>query len=97
MKTLKTFIASIGLIFPAAAFAQSAGDSAQSAGNSTYCTSLSHQYQKYVAGSNDKSGNEMPGEVAVAMGSCASSNVTWAIATLEKALTDERIKLPPRT
>jgi len=78
---------SLALAFPA--FAQSS--------DSTYCAALSHQYTKLVADPNaGKVHVATPADVAAAQSKCGSDPAS-AIPVLEKALTDHKVALPPRS
>jgi len=84
-------IIGLTLTFPVATAAQSGMTDA------TYCTELSHRYQKYISSDLDKRPRPAPANVSEAMSRCRSGDTASAIAVLEKALTDQRIALPPRT
>jgi hypothetical protein len=92
MKTLDTcLIVGMALAMPVAAFAQS------NTADATYCTELSHKYQKYVSSDQGKRPRPAPANVAEAMSKCQSGDTASAIPILEKALTDQKIALPPRS
>ena len=75
--------AAAALVMPLAASAQSAGDKA-------YCQSLAGVWRAYNGGMDPAA------DVAVAITHC-NSNPASAIPVIEKALTDDKIKLPSRT
>jgi hypothetical protein len=90
MKTLNTcLVAGVAFAMPTAVFAQS------NAADVNYCNSLSHEYQKYVSNDQDRRPRAAPANVSDAMSKCQSDTAT-AIPVLEKALTDQKITLPPR-
>jgi hypothetical protein len=70
--------------------------SAQSS-DSQYCAFLSHQYTRYVADPDSgKNHVEIPSDVAVAQAKC-DSDPKNAIPVLQKALTNRKISVSPRT
>ena len=82
-------LAGLSVALPSMASAQSS--------DSQYCAALSDQYTKYVADPNaGKSHVEVPSDVAAAQAKCDSDPKT-AIPVLQKALTDKKITVPPRT
>ena len=91
MKTLNMcLVAAAAFAMPAAAFAQS------TTADANYCKLLSHEYDKYVGSSQDKRPRPAPADVSEAMSKC-DSGAARAIPVLEKALTNQKISLPPRT
>jgi hypothetical protein len=92
MKSFTSFlIAGIALALPIVAVAQS------NTADSKYCSVLSDDYDRYTAAGEDHRGYHAPApNIAVAMTEC-QSNPAAAIAVLEKALTDAKIPLPPRS
>jgi hypothetical protein len=84
-------IAGLALDLPYAAFAQS------NTADSRYCSVLSDNYDRYAAVGEEHKGYRAPApNIAVAMTECQSDPAA-AIAVLEKALTDAKIPLPPRS
>jgi hypothetical protein len=81
MKSIATFIVGMTLALPFAAFAQSA--------DAKYCEALSVEYRKLNTGSES-------GAAADAMANCKAGNTAAGIPVLEKALTDQKVTLPPR-
>ncbi|MBS0524204.1 MAG: hypothetical protein JSS04_11280 [Proteobacteria bacterium] len=71
------------ILVPLGAFAQSSGDT-------VYCHSLANVWRAYNGGMDPAA------DVAVAITHC-NSNPGGAIPVLEKALTGDKIKLPPRS
>lgn len=90
MRTAIIYLAvGASLTLPVSAFAQSS--------DSTYCSALSQQYTRLVADPDaGKIHTTTPADVATAKSKCGSDPV-WAIPVLEKALTDKKINLPPRS
>jgi hypothetical protein len=80
MNTLKScMIVSLVLAFPlASAYADDA----------TYCAALGASYREYVGAFRADA------NAAAAMSQCSAGNTAAGIPTLEKVLTDNRIKLP---
>ena len=81
MKSLATFTICVSIALPFAAFAQSA--------DAKYCEALSVEYRKLNKSSDS-------GAAADAMANCKAGNTAAGIPVLEKALTDEKVTLPPR-
>jgi hypothetical protein len=91
MKNLNMCLVAVAaLAMPAAAFAQS------NTADANYCKLLSHEYDKYVSSNQDKRPRAAPANVSEAMSKCDSGTAS-AIPVLEKALTDQKIALPPRS
>ena len=92
MKSFNTWlIAGITLALPIAAFAQSG------TADATYCSALSDDYERYVLGREERRGHhDSTPLVALAMTKC-QTDAASAITVLEKALTDAKIPLPPRS
>jgi hypothetical protein len=82
MTTVKScLIAGLGLAFPlASAYADDA----------SYCAALGASYREYV------SAFRADVNAAAAMSQCSAGNTAAGIASLEKVLTDNKIKLPAR-
>jgi hypothetical protein len=84
-------IAGIALALPIAAFAQS------NMVDANYCSALSDNYERYVLGREERRGHhDSTPLVALAMTKCQTETAS-SIAVLEKALTDAKIPLPPRS
>ena len=82
MKAVIALVIAVGIALPFAAFAQSS--------DVEYCNKLSATYRSTVMG------NATPqASVPEAMSKCSSSPAT-SIPVLEKALTDNKVKLPSR-
>jgi hypothetical protein len=92
MKSSTTWlIASIALALPIAAFAQS------NTADANYCSALSDDYERYALGRQEHKGHrDTTPNVALAMTKCQSDTAA-AIPVLEKALTDAKVPLPPRS
>ena len=83
MKTLTAIALCAAIVLPAAAFAQSA--------DVKYCTALSDTYAKVVGASSSTAGG-----VPEAIAKCKAGDAS-GISVLEKALTDQKVTLPPRS
>jgi hypothetical protein len=82
-------LAGLSLALPSIVTAQSV--------DTRYCEALSQKYTRFVADPNaGKIHVEIPSDVAAAQAKCDSDPKT-AIPVLQKALTDKKIELPPRT
>jgi hypothetical protein len=92
MKSFNTWlIAGIALALPIAAFAQS------NTADANYCSALSDDYERYALGRQERKGHhDSTPLVALAMTKCQTDTAS-SIAVLEKALTDAKIPLPPRS
>jgi hypothetical protein len=85
----KLSLAALVLALPATGFAQSA--------DSKYCAALGAQYDRYVNNVNMGRSVATPSaRIEGAKANCAN-NPAAAIPVLEKALTDAKVQLPPRT
>ncbi len=85
----KLSLAALALALPATASAQSA--------DSKYCAALGAQYDRYVNNVNLGRGVAPPSaKIEGAKANCAN-NPAAGIPVLEKALTDAKVQLPPRT
>jgi hypothetical protein len=87
---LAAVIVSMSLVWPVVASAQSKESDA------TYCTALSHDYQKYVSSAEDRHPQGTPADINAAMAKCQSGDTASAIPVLENALRNQKINLPPR-
>jgi hypothetical protein len=66
-------------------------------GDTGYCQALASKYQRYVVGTSGSGKMATPNvSVETASAKCGS-NPAGSIPVLEKALTDARIDLPPRS
>jgi len=92
---MKNFVAcltaSMALALPTAAFAQS------NTVDANYCSMLSDNYERYALASQEYKGHRDPvPNVALAISKCQTDPAA-SIVVLEKALTDAKVPLPPRT
>ncbi len=65
------------------------------ASDASYCAQLSRQYETYVASNQDRQAHRVTADIGAAESKCQSDPAS-AIPTLEKALTDQKVNLPPR-
>jgi hypothetical protein len=82
MKALAVVTVCVAITLPFVAFAQSA--------DVKYCMALSDSYAKVVGSSSSTAGG-----VPEAMAKCKAGDAS-GIPVLEKALTDQKVTLPPR-
>jgi hypothetical protein len=89
VSVLKSAIVCAVILLPAASWAQQ--------NDAAYCSALAQKYQKY-AGDNEAQhrGQQRDATVDVAVTQCATKPAQ-AIPVLEKALTDAKVSLPPRS
>jgi hypothetical protein len=82
MTTVKyCLIVGLGLAFPLAS---------AHADDASYCAALGASYREYVGAV------QADANAAAAMSQCSAGNTAAGIPTLEKVLTDNKVKLPPR-
>jgi hypothetical protein len=82
MNTVKScLIVGLTLAFPLAS---------ASADDASYCAALGSSYREYVGAV------QVDVNAAVAMAQCSGDNIAASIPALEKVLTDNKVKLPPR-
>lgn len=88
MKTLSTWaVVVMGLLAPAAAFAQSS--------DAAYCSALAAKYERYLNQDVHRASQSQSLESRAALEQCKAGN-TGGIAGLEKALKNAGYELPPR-
>jgi hypothetical protein len=87
---------SIRLAVVAFAFALPAAASAQS-GDTAYCQALASKYQRYAVGTSGSGKMATPNVSVETAASRCKSDAAASIPVLEKALTDARIDLPPKS
>jgi hypothetical protein len=86
----KTMTLTVGSVL-AAAFLLATGASA----DTKYCDAVVQKYERYVAGGSAKSRPSVGLETRHAIEQCKAGDFS-GIATIEKALENARISLPPR-
>lgn len=80
-------VVAVGLLAPAAVFAQS--------GDAAYCSALAAKYEKYLNQDVHQSPQPQSLEARASLEQCKAGNPT-GIAGLEKALKNAGYELPPR-
>lgn len=90
MSTLmKWLLPAIALSLPAMAFAQSS--------DVKYCQALSDKYEQYLNMSQNKGQQPQSLDARVAVEKCKAGDTAAGIPPLEKALSNAKLSLPPRT
>ncbi len=87
--SMKWLIVGLALSLPFAVAAQS--------GDAKYCSDLSDKYERYLGQTMDRSPQPQSLDAKVAVGKCGVGDTASSIPVLEKALTNAKVDLPPRT
>lgn len=73
------------------------GVAAAQTGDAGYCQALASKYQRYVVGTSGAGKMATPNVAVETAATRCGSDAVGSISVLEKALTDARIDLPPRS
>lgn len=87
--SIRLAVSALVLALPAMASAQS--------GDAGYCQALATKYQRYVVGNSGTGKMATPNVSVETAASRCKSDAAGSIPVLEKALTDARVDLPPRS